>query len=226
MSNSTETTRILLADDDPIILELVGGWLRALDYEVFEATNSANALQACIAHDPHLAIIDYEMPGYCGTDLARFIHSQTSVALIFLSSHGEKEIIDEAISAGAFAYLQKPIGEADLVLAARTAVERGRELRALRDRTSNLNNALQAARTVSLATGLLMGRLRTTQQDAFERLRQQARSNRKKIEEVATELLEASEESARLFRQLAGDINQQTETLRIRRASPPAPPKD
>jgi response regulator NasT len=208
--------RILVADDDPILVQLVAGWLQTAGYEVLEANDSTSAMRECIAHNPHLAIIDYEMPGYCGTDLARFIHSQTDVALIFLSSHGERAIIDAAISSGAFAYLQKPVEEADLLQAVRTALERGGELRELRARTSNLGNALQTARTVSLATGLLMGRLRTTQSDAFDRLRQQARSNRKKIEEVATELLEASEESARLFRQLAGDLRAETETLRVR----------
>lgn len=199
-SSQPETEpRILVADDDPLIVELICGWLKSAGYDVIDATNSGSALQACISAEPSLAIIDYEMPGYCGADLARFVHSQTGVGMIFLSAHREAKVIDEAIAAGALAYLMKPVNEEQLLAAVRTALQRARELRALRAQTDNLGKALQTSRTVSIATGLLMGRLRLTQQEAFERLRQHARSRRKKLEDVAAELVQATDETARLF---------------------------
>jgi response regulator NasT len=216
-----EETRILVADDDPIFVALIAGWLRGADYEVTECADSASALSACIAQEPRLAIIDYEMPGYSGLDLARFMNSQTDVVLIFLSAHAEREIIDSAIAAGAFAYLVKPVDEQRLLVTVRTALERGREMRELRQRSSNLGGALQTTRMVSMATGLIMGRLRIGEQDAFSRLRQQARSNRKKLEEVAAELLHTSEESARIFGGLAQDGRQEPETPRPRRSRTP-----
>lgn len=220
-SDTVEETRILIADDDPILVALISGWLRGAGYEVTETADSAAALSACIAQEPHLAIIDYEMPGYSGTDLARFMHSQTDVVLIFLSAHKEREIIDDAIAAGAFAYLVKPVDEQRLLVTVRTALERGREMRELRQRSSNLGGALQTTRMVSMATGLIMGRLRITEQDAFSRLRQQARSNRKKLEEVAAELLHTSEESARIFGNLAQDGRFEPEVPKPKRARTP-----
>jgi AmiR/NasT family two-component response regulator len=67
----------------------------------------------------------------------------------------------------------------------------------------NFSSALESARMVNMATGLLMGRLGLSQSDAFACLRHQARSNRVRLEEVATKLLRANEEASTLFAALA-----------------------
>jgi two-component system, response regulator PdtaR len=175
-------TRILIADDDPILVELLAQPLTDAGYEVLEAFDSASALEICIAQSPALAIIDYEMPGYSGVELARFIDSQTGVALIFVSGHAEEAVVSAAVEAGALAYLLKPVDIQQLIFTVRTALERGRDLRELRQQSNNLNKALTASRSVSVATGLIMGKLGLSQAEAYECLRQRARSNRVRLE--------------------------------------------
>lgn len=204
-SANANPIRILIADDDPIMLDLLGFHLRAANFEVIEACTSASALEACIASEPALAIIDYEMPGYCGVDLARFINSHTDVNLIFLSAHAEESVVAAAIAAGALAYMVKPVEPAQIVFTVRTALQRGREMQALRSQTHKLSKALQAGRSVSIAIGLLMGKLGLAEREAFECLRRHARSNRIRVDEVAAQLLFAADESAKMFATLAGN---------------------
>jgi AmiR/NasT family two-component response regulator len=201
-----EQLRVVLADDDPLIVELVGGWLRDADFEVIEAFDGASALNACVANQPDLVVMDYSMPGHHGGDLATFIAAQTSAPLIFVSSHDETVVIDSAIRAGAYAYLVKPIEESQFLATVGTAMERGREMQALRAETNQLHRALEAGRSVNLATGLLMGRFGIAQRDAFERLRRQARSSRTKLEDVAAELLQANDAAARHFAVFAKEV--------------------
>ncbi len=199
--------RAVLADDDPLVVELFGSWLREADFEVVEAFDGPSALNACVANQPDLVVMDYSMPGHHGAELATFIASQTSAPLIFVSSHDEQPVIDSAIRSGAFAYLVKPVEESQFLATVGTAMERGREMQALRAETNQLHRSLEAGRAVNLATGLLMGRFGIAQRDAFERLRRQARSSRTKMEEVAAELLAANDGAAKHFAMFSKEVD-------------------
>jgi response regulator NasT len=189
----------VLADDDPLIVELIGQWLRDADFEVVEALDGPSALNACVANQPDLVVMDYSMPGYDGGELASFIVAQTGAPLIFVTGHDETVVVDAAIQAGAHAFLVKPVEQGQFLATVGTAMERGREMRELRAQTSQLHRALEAGRSVNVATGLLMGRFGIAQRDAFERLRRQARSSRSRLEDVAAQLLQANEAAAHQF---------------------------
>lgn len=201
-----EPARVVVADDDPLIVELFAGWLRDSSYEVIEANDGPSALNSCVAHQPDLVVMDYDMPGYSGGELASFIVSQTGAPLIFVSRHDEPAIVKSAIDAGAHAYLVKPVEETQFLTTVRTALERGREMRELRSNSDKLHRALEAGRAVNMATGLLMGRFGIAQRDAFERLRRQARSTRTRLEDVAAELLRANEGAAQHFAMFSREV--------------------
>jgi two-component system, response regulator PdtaR len=77
----------------------------------------------------------------------------------------------------------------------------------LRSRSEQLNAALQGGRNVSLAAGLLMATFHIGREEAFERLRRHARSNRVRLEEVASELLRAVDEAAKLYEPLSQQVS-------------------
>ena len=198
-----QAPRLLIADDDPLMVKLVGGWLSDAGFSVLEAMDGARALEMCVAHSPDLAILDFDMPDFEGADLASRIHSHTDVPVIFLAGRDEASVIELAIDAGALAYLIKPVNMKQLLATVRTSLERGKEMCEMRARADNLSSALEDGLTVNLATGLLMGHLGMTQPDAFACLRHQARSNRVRIEEVAKQLLRSNAETTKLFADLA-----------------------
>lgn len=190
---------ILLADDDPLIVATLGHGLRSAGYQVLVAYDGAHALEICLESNPALAIVDYAMPGLTGVELARQIAKRTSTAVIFLSAYSDQAIVGGAIDAGAMAYLVKPVDTEQLLTMVRTVLQRSREFRALQSQAEQLNTALQMSRNVSVATGVLMEKFGIDQQEALERLRRQARSTRTRLEEVATQLLRMTDETARLY---------------------------
>ncbi|MEJ1961682.1 MAG: response regulator [Gammaproteobacteria bacterium] len=200
---------VLIADDDPLIVATLGHALRAADFEVIEAHNAASAFDACVAHSPALAIVDYSMPGANGVELASRVANETAVAVIFLSAYGDDAIVREAIAAGAMTYLVKPIDTLQLVPAVRTAIERSKELRALRCQADQLSSALKGGRNVSIVTGLLMEKYQIGQQEALERLRRQARSTRTRLEVLATEVLRVADDAGKIYETLSRSTAQE-----------------
>lgn len=198
---------LLVADDDSQVVTSLSQCLCDAGFAVLEARDAASALELCVSRAPDLAILDYQLACGGGGELARHLASAPGIPIIFLSDQLGAQMVQDAIAAGALAFLLKPVDTQQLHAAVRTALQRGQELRDLRRQTTNLDTALQAGRTVSVAVGLLMGKFQIDQTSAFESLRRHARSSRRRLEDVATELLRSGDESARLLAsiQLATD---------------------
>jgi len=191
---------LLVVESDALVAAALVQCLRAAGFVVLEARDSAAALAICRSHAPALAIVDSCMPKLAGVGLAQLITSQSDVALFFLSTDGDAQTVKAAVAAGALAYLVKPFDAPQLLAGVHTALERAREFGALRQQARALDAALRTARTVSVAVGVLMGKLHLDQEAAFESLRRHARSNRRRLEEVAEELLQSTEAANRLLK--------------------------
>ncbi|MES2296391.1 MAG: response regulator [Pseudomonadota bacterium] len=184
---------ILLVDDDALVLSVVSHILRAADYEIIECRAGDEGLAAARERKPDLALIDIEMPGMSGIELARHLHTESITEFMFISAHGEDEILDQVREYGAVGYLRKPFDVSQVMPAFETALALADEIRRLRRNEGHLTDALQAARETSMAIGLLMRVLGADRDTAFAVLRDHARSGRRKVNEVATELLAAEE---------------------------------
>jgi response regulator NasT len=186
---------ILLVDDDPLFLEYLVTVLGHAGHDTLAATSAAEALQRVAEReaDIALALLDINMPGMSGLDLARRLKEHTSVAFMFLSSVDDAETAREAANHGAVGFVVKPVDAAHLLPAFESALARADEIRQLRRTEANLNAALTAGRETSLAVGLLMTRFQTDRNTAFEVLRDHARSSRRKVNEVAEQLVAAEE---------------------------------
>lgn len=196
MSASAPPRRlILLVDDDPLLLDYLKTVLDHSGYDTMTAESAAEALQRVAEReaDIALALLDISMPGMSGLDLARRLKDHTSVAFMFLSSVDDAETARQAASHGAVGFVVKPVDAARLIPAFESALARADEIRQLRRTEANLNAALAAGRETSLAVGLLMARYQTDRNTAFEVLRDHARSSRRKINEVAEQLVSAEE---------------------------------
>jgi response regulator NasT len=186
---------ILLVDDDPLLLDYLKTVLDHAGYDTLAAESAFDALQRVAEReaDIALALLDISMPGMSGLDLARRLKDHTSVAFMFLSSVDDAETARQAASHGAVGFVVKPVDAARLLPAFESALARADEIRQLRRTEANLNAALAAGRETSLAVGLLMARYQTDRNTAFEVLRDHARSNRRKINEVAEQIVAAEE---------------------------------
>ena len=184
---------VLLVDDDRLILATLSHGLREGGFHTIETANSVDALQICAKSPPSIAIVDYDLPGMTGLDIAKALQVTPAFPLVFLSAYGDESIVNAAINLGAMAYLVKPIDPARLVPTIRAVIQRFAELSALRGESAQLGMALKATRATSIVVGLLMERLRLSEKQAYDQLRQFCRSQNRKVTDVATEILGATE---------------------------------
>jgi DNA-binding NarL/FixJ family response regulator len=118
-------TRILVADDHPVVLNGLRTVLDAQpDLEVVaDATDGEEAVELALSEDIHLAILDISMPRKTGLQAAREItQRRPEVRVLMLSMHDNDEYLFEAIRAGASGYVLKSAVDRDLVEACRAAM--------------------------------------------------------------------------------------------------------
>jgi len=186
---------ILLVDDDPLLLDFISTVLQHAGYDTIGAGSAPEAVQ-CVQEreaDIALALLDITMPGMTGLELAQRLKEHTAVPFMFLSSVDDAETARQAASHGAVGFVVKPVDASRLLPAFEAGLARADEIRQLRRTEVNLNAALAAGRETSLAVGVLMARYQTDRNTAFEVLRDHARSNRRKINEVAEQIVAAEE---------------------------------
>ena len=116
MPNSNKYV-ILVADDEPSTLALLGRHLRSKGYSVLEATDGDEAWELAHEHLPHLVVLDVMMPGMSGWEVCRKIREAVSLAhtgVIMLTGIGET--LNEMTSPlyGADAHLDKPFEFSEL----------------------------------------------------------------------------------------------------------------
>ena len=193
MSPAPAKRRILIVDDDPLLLAFLTEVISHAGYATQAASSGEEALAVISKGEPDLALLDITMPGISGLELAARLKESTSVPFMFLSAVDDTESAKQAAAHGAVGYLVKPVDAARLMPAFEAGLARADDIRELRRTETNLNAALAAGRETSLAVGLLMGKFQTDRNTAFEVLRDHARSSRRKINEVADQLLGAEE---------------------------------
>ena len=131
------TPRILVVDDDPLLLRAYSRVLQSSRYEVLQAEGGEEAIRLCQQERPDLVLLDLVMPGLDGLETCRRIKSDPALAGIFvilLSGHKtstESQI--EGLEAGADGYLNKPIEQRALLAHVRALLRIKRTEQELRD---------------------------------------------------------------------------------------------
>lgn len=192
-AEQTQTCKVMLVDDDRLVLATLGSGLEEYGYAVQACASADEALRVLAVEAPDIAVLDVRMPGPSGLDLARDLRDEYDIPFIFLTAFSEADVVMQAAQHGALGYVVKPVEIPQLVPAIEAAMARAVELKKLRETGSQLQTALNESREVSMAVGLLMERRRLDRKQAFELLRATARSQRRKIGEVAQEMLDAAE---------------------------------
>ena len=120
--------KILIADDEQLMRQLVIDFLRPEGYEILEASDGKEALEIYDKEHPDLILLDVMMPGYDGWTVCREIRRESTVPIMMLTAKGEE--IDQlfAYDLSADEYITKPFSPKILVAKIKALYKKRRDL--------------------------------------------------------------------------------------------------
>ena len=109
--------RIVVADDDVDIRELVEFKLSTMGHEIIAVGDGAAAIEACRAQTPDLAVFDVMMPGVSGLDAIKVIRADSQlhgIPIILLTARAQESDVETGFDSGADDYITKPFSPREL----------------------------------------------------------------------------------------------------------------
>ncbi|MET0383709.1 MAG: response regulator [Burkholderiaceae bacterium] len=205
--------KILVVDDDRLVLATLTHGLAAAGYEIIDADNGDDAILLARQHRPDLALLDIRMEGMSGFDVAAYLRESLQTPFMFLSAFADDATVAQVKALGAVAYLVKPLDISQIVPTVEAALG---TVRARREERAAAHDAVHpgstaaaptppsaaveadpAADAVAVAVGVLMHRYSLPRREALERLRRMAAADGLALDAQAERLLAAVELLAR-----------------------------
>jgi response regulator NasT len=182
--------RVLIAEDEALIRLDLREMLVEEGYEVCgEAADGEAAVKLAQDLKPDLCIFDIKMPIMDGIAAAEKIAIDRIAPVVILTAFSQRELVEQARSAGAMAYLVKPFQRSDLVPAIEIALSRFAEMRALEAEVASLSDRLETRKLIERAKGMLMTAFTMTEPDAFKWIQRAAMDNRMTMKQVAEKII-------------------------------------
>jgi len=148
--------RVLVAEDDYLVHEMVAGQLRQEGYAVVGgASDGAEAVQMTRDLDPDVVLMDLRMPGMDGLEAAQHIARTCPTPVIVLTAYDAPELVEQAAQVGVDAYLVKPPKPRELTRTIPVARARFQALR-------QANQAREDSERLSEEQAALVAELRET----------------------------------------------------------------
>ena len=119
------TGRVLVVDDDPDMVDVIGMMLSRRGYEVLEASGGFEAVTLARKEMPDVIFLDIMMPDIDGYEVYRRIRldpETKGIPVIFVSGKAKPEDVERGMSLGAQGYITKPFRSAELVEKIREAI--------------------------------------------------------------------------------------------------------
>lgn len=189
---SASKGKILVVDDDRLVLATLTHGLSQAGYEVIDADNGDDAILEARAHRPDLALLDIRMEGMSGFDVAAYLRDHDQIPFMFLSAFSDEATVTQVKALGALAYLVKPL-DIHQILPTVEAVFANLPRRARVPPAAVAANDDPLSQPVPMALGILMHRHSLSRGQALERVRRQAAGQGHSLVEECERIVQAIE---------------------------------
>jgi response regulator NasT len=187
--------KILVVDDDRLVLATLSYGLTQAGFEVIDADNGDDAILLAREHRPQLALLDIRMEGLTGFDVAAYLREYLQTPFMFLSAFADEATVAKVKELGAVAYLVKPLDISQIVPAVEAAFAR----------TSVAPPPVPVGETsemptldvTAVAVGVLMHRYSLARDEALARLISLAATEGHSLPEQSRQIVDAVELLAR-----------------------------
>jgi signal transduction histidine kinase len=172
LNRSAVRSRVLVVDDVPKNLQVVGTMLRNAGYAVLPATSGVEALESVRVQLPDLVLLDLMMPEMDGLEVCRRLKAEPAtqgLPVIFLTASNEMEHLVRGFEVGAVDYITKPFNAPELLARVRTHLELKHARQRLREMNDEKNEFLGiAAHDLRNPLGAVKGYAEMILEDAHE----------------------------------------------------------
>lgn len=191
------STRLLIADDDPLIRMNLREMLEQQGYLVVgETGDGLSTVNLTRQLRPDLVLLDVKMPHMDGITAAKLINDEQIAPVLMLTAYSSRELVEQAQAAGVLGYLIKPVRDAELMPLIEIALARWTERVQRRKELAQLQERLETRKLVDRAKGYLMDQHGLSEAEAFRKIQQLAMNSRKTMREVAQAILLARQLSS------------------------------
>ena len=116
--------RVLIVDDEKTVRRFLKATLHAQGYQIFEAADGKEALEASVSSHPDAVILDLGLPDMDGVEVIRKIRKRSKTPIIILSVRDDESDKIDALDAGADDYLTKPFNPGEMLARLRAVMRR------------------------------------------------------------------------------------------------------
>jgi two-component system, response regulator PdtaR len=190
--------KLLFVEDNRIILASISAQLAEKGYQIDSVDNLEDAGRMVETKTYDLALLDYWIATNSSLDFAATRLKPNGTPFIFLTAYSDQPTVDACLAIGASSYLAKPFEVHQLVPIIETTLARHADVAEHAKRGDKLERALHDSREISIAVGISMYSHGLSDKDAFARLRDKARSERRKLQELCAEIVSAANNLAKL----------------------------
>ena len=183
---------VLIIDDEPTNIQVISAFLETQGIDIMMAKNGTDGLHRAKKGQPDLILLDIRMPGMDGYETCHQLKSDEStrdIPIIFMTGLTELDYKLKAFAVGGVDYVTKPFQQPELLARVSVHLQISSLQKEMADKNARLEGALDTGNVVNVAIGVLMERKSTNREEAFEIIRTQARSQRRKVSDIANELL-------------------------------------
>src|ERR687895_2497801 len=189
-SSTARHLRVLIADEDRDALRHLGSVLESLGHEVTPYVVSvAEAIELISTEDPDLAIVVVHKDDEHALALIQETVEYASGPVIAQTRDGDVDFVARAAERGISAWIESSAAEA-VQGAIEVALRRYEEAQLLQAKVEQLESALERRSVIERAKGILMERHRVAEREAFELMRNHARSQSRRVVDVALAVTE------------------------------------
>ncbi|MHB1419887.1 MAG: ANTAR domain-containing response regulator [Bacillota bacterium] len=186
--------KIFVASGDNDLRKKIKTFLQPEGYIITgEAEDGPSALRALRTMATDLVILDSDLPGISGWEVARIIEDERIAAVLLISPTWQREMLERAKEQGIKAFLIKPVSEQALLPAVETTMMNYRKMADLEREVAELKETLESRKIVEKAKGILMQSMGMTEAQAFRRIQQQSMNKSLSMRAVAEAIVLAND---------------------------------
>ncbi|ABO51315.1 response regulator receiver and ANTAR domain protein [Desulforamulus reducens MI-1] len=149
--------RVLLADPDPDFRKKLKDILQQNDYLVVaETEDGRSTLQAAFQNQPDIILMEGELPGSKGLEIARIIEEHHLAAVVLVTSFSHRELLEEAKVSSVLGFIIKPVDDINLIVTLEMALATFKRMVRMEEENKKLKKKLEEKRLVEQAKRLLI----------------------------------------------------------------------